>query len=103
MNTFGIRSFILWAALAVALLGFAPGRTLAQQGNPPPAQQPPRAGAVPRPVPPAPPLSSADTDGAGWLGITMAEVNGTETTVNVEVSAAARPGSRPGQRPAIPI
>lgn len=77
MNTFGIRSFILWAALAVALLGFAPGRTLAQQGNPPPAQQPPRAGAVPRPVPPAPPLSSADK--------------------------TARPGSCSGRRPAIPI
>src|SRR5712675_2409674 len=74
MNTFGIRTLILWAALAVALLGFAPGRTLAKQGNPPSAQQPPRAGAVPHPAPPAPPLSSADNDGAGWLGITMAEV-----------------------------
>ena len=74
MNTFGLRNFILWAALAAVMLGFSPERILAQQGNPPPAQRPPRAGAVPSPVPPAPHLSPAASDGAGWLGITMSEV-----------------------------
>jgi serine protease Do len=74
MNTSdNARHFILTVAILAVTFGLTPRPAFAQRGNPAPDQRPPRAGAAPRPAPPAPP-SLAATDGAGWLGITMSEV-----------------------------
>ena len=67
-----VPHLIVTAAIIAAMFGLAPARALAQRDNRPPAQPgPPPAAAEPRPAPAPPP---APNDGAGWLGISMAEL-----------------------------